>query len=279
MPGTITTWPDSLPLTTAKPYVQATAVSPSHLPIMTEFADRVVFITGGASGIGAASARAFAACGARVVIGDVQHALAQSVAHEVGGFAVACNVRDDAEVAAAVARAVEHYGTIDIAINAAGIGGAEVRTADYPVDTWDAVVDVNLNGVFRAMRHQLPVMLAAGRGVIVNVASVAGLGGFPRHSAYAASKHGVIGLTRSAALEYARKGIRINALCPGFTLTPMVQGMLDAGLPVEELTARVPAGRLGTAEEMADTVLYLCSTASAFMVGHALAVDGGIVAA
>jgi NAD(P)-dependent dehydrogenase (short-subunit alcohol dehydrogenase family) len=178
-----------------------------------------------------------------------------------------------------VARAVEHYGTIDIAINAAGIGGAEVRTADYPVETWDAVVDVNLNGVFRAMRHQLPVMLAAGRGVIVNVASVAGLGGFPRHSAYAASKHGVIGLTRSAALEYARKGIRINALCPGFTLTPMVQGMLDAGLPVEELTARVPAGRLGTAEEMADTVLYLCSTASAFMVGHALAVDGGIVAA
>ena len=192
---------------------------------------------------------------------------------------MACNVRDDTEVAAAVARAVEHYGTIDIAINAAGIGGAEVRTADYPVDTWDAVVDVNLNGVFRAMRHQLPVMLAAGRGVIVNVASVAGLGGFPRHSAYAASKHGVIGLTRSAALEYARKGIRINALCPGFTLTPMVQGMLDAGLPVEELTARVPAGRLGTAEEMADTVLYLCSTASAFMVGHALAVDGGIVAA
>ena len=113
----------------------------------------------------------------------------------------------------------------------------------------------------------------------MNVASVAGLGGFPRHSAYAASKHGVIGLTRSAALEYARKGIRINALCPGFTLTPMVQGMLDAGLPVEELTARVPAGRLGTAEEMADTVLYLCSPASAFMVGHALAVDGGIVAA
>jgi NAD(P)-dependent dehydrogenase (short-subunit alcohol dehydrogenase family) len=246
---------------------------------MTEFADRVVFITGGASGIGAASARAFAACGARVVIGDVQQAMAQSVAHEVGGFAVACDVRDDTAVAAAVASAVDRYGTIDIAVNAAGIGGAEVRTADYPVETWDAVVDVNLNGVFRAMRHQLPVMLAAGRGVIVNVASVAGLGGFPRHSAYAASKHGVIGLTRSAALEYARKGIRVNALCPGFTLTPMVQGMLDAGLPVEELTARVPAGRLGTADEMADTVLYLCSTASAFMVGHALAIDGGIAAA
>jgi NAD(P)-dependent dehydrogenase (short-subunit alcohol dehydrogenase family) len=205
--------------------------------------------------------------------------MAQSVAHEVGGFAVACDVRDDTAVAAAVASAVDRYGTIDIAVNAAGIGGAEVRTADYPVETWDAVVDVNLNGVFRAMRHQLPVMLAAGRGVIVNVASVAGLGGFPRHSAYAASKHGVIGLTRSAALEYARKGIRVNALCPGFTLTPMVQGMLDAGLPVEELTARVPAGRLGTADEMADTVLYLCSTASAFMVGHALANDGGIAAA
>ena len=160
----------------------------------------------------------------------------------------------------------------------AGVGGAEVRTAEYPPDVWEAVIDINLTGVWRSMRHQIPVMLAAGRGTIVNVASVAGLQGFPRHSAYAASKHGVVGLTRTASLEYGRKGIRINALCPGFTLTPMVQSMLDAGLPESELTARVPLGRLGTADEMADTVLYLCSAASAFMVGHALAVDGGLTA-
>ena len=245
---------------------------------MSEFTNRVVFITGGASGIGAASARAFAAQGARVVVGDVQRDLAEVVAREVGGLAVACDVRDDAMVAAAVARTVEQFGALDIAVNAAGVGGAEVRTAEYPPDVWDAVIDINLTGVWRCMRHQIPVMLAAGRGTIVNVASVAGLQGFPRHSAYAASKHGVVGLTRTAALEYGRKGIRINALCPGFTLTPMVQGMLDAGLSESELTARVPLGRLGTANEMADTVLYLCSSASAFMVGHALAVDGGLTA-
>ena len=245
---------------------------------MSEFTNRVVFITGGASGIGAASARAFAAQGARVVVGDVQRDLAEVVAREVGGLAVACDVRDDAMIAAAVAHTVEQFGALDIAVNAAGVGGSEVRTAEYPPDVWDAVIDINLTGVWRCMRHQIPVMLAAGRGTIVNVASVAGLQGFPRHSAYAASKHGVVGLTRTAALEYGRKGIRINALCPGFTLTPMVQGMLDAGLSESELTARVPLGRLGTANEMADTVLYLCSSASAFMVGHALAVDGGLTA-
>ena len=245
---------------------------------MSEFTDRVVFITGGASGIGAASARAFAAQGARVVVGDVQHERAVAVAREVGGLAVSCDVRDDAMVAAAVARTLGHFGALDIAVNAAGVGGAEVRTAEYPPHVWDAVIDINLTGVWRCMRHQIPVMLTAGRGTIVNVSSVAGLGGFPRHAAYAASKHGVVGLTRTAALEYGRRGIRINALCPGFTLTPMVQDMLDAGLSENELTARVPLGRLGTANEMADTVLYLCSSASAFMVGHALAVDGGLTA-
>ncbi len=245
---------------------------------MSEFTDRIVFITGGASGIGAASARAFAAQGAHVVVGDVQLERAELVAREVSGLAVPCDVRDDAMIGAAIARTVAHFGTLDIAINAAGVGGAEVRTAEYPPDVWEAVIDINLTGVWRSMRHQIPVMLAAGRGTIVNVASVAGLQGFPRHSAYAASKHGVVGLTRTASLEYGRKGIRINALCPGFTLTPMVQSMLDAGLPESELTARVPLGRLGTADEMADTVLYLCSAASAFMVGHALAVDGGLTA-
>jgi NAD(P)-dependent dehydrogenase (short-subunit alcohol dehydrogenase family) len=128
------------------------------------------------------------------------------------------------------------------------------------------------------MRHEIPTMLGTGGGVIVNVASVAGLKGFAKHAAYAASKHGVVGLTRTAALEYGRKGMRINALCPGFTLTPMVQQMIDAGLPAEQLAARVPSGRLGTPEEIAETVLYLFSPASAFMNGHALAIDGGLSA-
>jgi NAD(P)-dependent dehydrogenase (short-subunit alcohol dehydrogenase family) len=153
-----------------------------------------------------------------------------------------------------------------------------LRTAEYSPSDWETVIDINLNGVWRCMRHQIPAMLARGGGAIVNVASVAGLGGFPRHPAYAASKHGVVGLTRTAGLEYAKRGIRINALCPGFTLTPMVQQMLDAGLPADVLAARVPLGRLGTADEVAASAVYLCSNAASFMIGHALAVDGGLTA-
>ena len=188
------------------------------------------------------------------------------------------DVRNDGDLEAGVAQAVRSFGRLDLALNSAGIGGPEVRTAEYQAADWDLVIDVNLTGVWRSMRHEIPAMLATGGGVIVNVASVAGLNGFPRHPAYAASKHGVVGLTKTAALEYGRKGIRINALCPGFTLTPMVQQMLDAGLAQDDLAQRVPLGRLGTPEEIGATVLYLCSSASAFMIGHALAIDGGIVA-
>ena len=249
----------------------------------SEFAGKVVFISGGASGIGRATALSLAAQHACVVVADVQAAAAESTARDVialGGqaMALACDVRDDHAVAAAVAAAVSRFHHLDIAVNAAGIGGPEVRTAEYDPDEWQRVIDVNLNGVWRCMRHQIPAMLATGAGVIVNVASVAGLIGFPRHPAYAASKHGVVGLTRTAALEYGRRGIRINVLCPGFTLTPMVQQMIDAGLPQETLASRVPVGRIGTADEMAASVLYLCSAASGYMNGHAMAVDGGITA-
>ncbi|MBI2795338.1 MAG: glucose 1-dehydrogenase [Gemmatimonadetes bacterium] len=248
-----------------------------------EFAGKVALITGGATGIGRAAALQLAAQGALVVIADVALEAARQTAADcvsAGGKAlpVACNVRDDGQVASAVAAAVDTYGQLDIAINAAGIGGREVRTADYDPADWDAVIDINLTGVWRSMRHEIPAMLRKQSGCIVNVASVAGLNGFPRHPAYAASKHGVIGLTKTAALEYGRKGLRINALCPGFTLTPMVQQMLDAGLPKDDLAARVPLGRLGTPEEVAASALYLCSSAAAFMIGHSLAVDGGIVA-
>ncbi len=249
----------------------------------SEFAGKVAFITGGASGLGRASAQHLAAQGAHVAIADIQHDAAHALAAEIessGGRAIAVpvNVRRDDEIEAAVHATVAAFGRLDIAINAAGIGGPELRTAEYPPEAWDLVIDVNLNGVWRSMRHEIPAMLERGGGVIVNVASVAGLGGFPRHPAYAASKHGVVGLTRTAALEYGKRGIRINALCPGFTLTPMVQQMIDAGLPAEQLAARVPLGRLATADEVAATALYLCSSASAFMVGHALAIDGGITA-
>jgi|JI10StandDraft_1071094.scaffolds.fasta_scaffold01129_4 NAD(P)-dependent dehydrogenase (short-subunit alcohol dehydrogenase family) len=266
--------------------------SPPHA-----FQGRVAFITGGASGLGKAAALQLLAVGARVVIADVEIDAAhewttradarseRTAGHTVGGdavtdraIAVRCDVRDDLDVAQAVATAVTAFGRLDIAINAAGIGGPEVRTAEYAPDEWHRVIDVNLNGVWRAMRHEIPAMLAAGGGAIVNVSSTAGLVGFPRHPAYAASKHGVVGLTRTAALEYAKKGIRINAVCPGFTLTPMVQQMIDAGLPQAQLESRVPMGRLGTVDEVAATIVYLCSPASAFMTGHALAIDGGISA-
>ena len=249
----------------------------------SEFSGKVAFITGGATGIGRAAALQLAALGAKVAIADValENATRTAADCEAAGgtaLAIAMNVRSDEQVAAAVQATVTAFGAIDIAINAAGVGGPEVRTADYAPADWDAVIDINLTGVWRCMRHQIPVMLARKSGCIVNVASVAGLNGFPRHPAYAASKHGVIGLTKTAALEYGRKGLRINALCPGFTLTPMVQSMLDAGLPAEELAARVPLGRLGTPEEVAASALYLCSNAAAFMIGHALTIDGGIVA-
>ncbi|MEQ1693189.1 MAG: SDR family oxidoreductase, partial [Gemmatimonas sp.] len=228
----------------------------------SEFNGRVAFITGGASGLGRAAAQQLAAQGARVVIADVQTDVAESFARELTStgaeaIAVTCDVRDDRAVEIAVSTTVATFGRIDIAINAAGIGGPEVKTADYAPDDWDRVIDVNLNGVWRCMRYEIPAMLAVGGGAIVNVASVAGLIGFPRHPAYAASKHGVVGLTKTAALEYGRKGLRINALCPGFTLTPMVQQMIDAGLPQDELTSRVPLGRLGTADEVAAAALFL----------------------
>lgn len=254
-----------------------------------ELAGRVAVVTGGASGIGRAAAHALAQAGAQVVVADVDAARAQAVADEVhagGGtaLAVAADVTDDAAVRAMVAAAVTTFGGLDLAVNAAGVGGVEAPTHAHPEDAWRRTIDVNLTGVWRCMRHQVPAMLARGAQTgrtttIVNVASVAGLVGFPAHAAYAASKHGVVGLTRTAALEYARRGLRVNAVCPGFTDTPMVELMTGDDPEREaQLARRVPLGRLGTPAEIAAGVLYLCSDAAAFVIGHALVLDGGIVA-
>lgn len=258
------------------------------------FDGRVALITGGGSGIGRATALAFARLGARLVLGDVSEeglgetrALLDAAGVSASDVRTArTDVRRDEDLAALVALAAgAGFGRLDFALNSAGVGGVEARAADYPEDDWVRTIDVNLTGVWRSMRYEIPAMLATvhahgGTAAVVNVASVAGVNGFPKHAAYAASKHGVVGLTQSAALEYAQMGIRVNALCPGFTATPMVERITrgDAGREAR-LTARVPLGRLGTVEEIAAAVVYLCSDAAAFMVGHALVLDGGITAA
>jgi len=236
------------------------------------FSGKVVLITGGASGIGRAAAAAFAGEGAKVVVCDVAGGGGE------GAF-VQADVTSAAEIEAAVAHAVELYGGLDYALNSAGVEGVRARVPDYPEDEWERVVRINLTGVFLSMKYEIPALLKRGGGVIVNMASVAGVTGFSGHAGYAASKHGVVGLTKTAAIEYAKKGVRINALCPAYTRTAMVERLLESQPDFgEKLSARVPMGRMATAEEIAAAVLYLCSDAAAFMTGHAMVLDGGIMA-
>jgi len=250
---------------------------------MAAFENRVVLVTGGGSGIGHATALLFATRGARVVVTDIDQAAAEAVAAEIrdaGGEAAALrvDVASAADVERTVATATERFGGVDVSIHNAGMGGMDAATADHTEDVWRRVLDVNLTGVWLCMKHVIPAMLERGGGAIVNVASVAGLVGFPKHAAYAASKHGVVGLTRTAALEYGRQGIRINAVCPGFTRTPMVTDQMLGGSAEAEkqLASRVPLGRLGTPDEIAGAIVYACSDEAGFMVGHALVLDGGI---
>lgn len=245
---------------------------------------RTALVTGAASGIGRATALRLARDGARVVAADVDDAgVAETVRRIEGGGGAALgrrvDVTVDADLAGAVAAAEAAFGGLDVAVNAAGIGGVQAPTADYPEGVWARVVEVNLGGVWRAMRHEIPAMLRRGGGAIVNVSSASGLVGFPLHAAYAASKHAVVGLTRTAALEYARQGVRINCICPGFVDTPMVAPITqgDAGA-ARELGRRMPVGRLGTVEEVAAAIAWMASDEAAFLIGHALAFDGGIAA-
>lgn len=200
---------------------------------------------------------------------------------KAGGDAlfVKADVTHSQDVKKIVVESVEKFGSLDFAVNNAGALSAEARTGDYSEEDWRRLIDINLTGVFLCMKYELQQMAKQNNGVIVNMASIAGITGFPRNSAYAASKHGVVGLTKSAAIEYARKGIRINAVCPGYTLTPMAETAMKLRGELEgELEKRVPLGRLGKPEEIAKAIIYLCSDSAAFILGHSLVLDGGIAA-
>jgi NAD(P)-dependent dehydrogenase (short-subunit alcohol dehydrogenase family) len=245
---------------------------------------KVALVTGGGSGIGRATALVFAREGAKVVVADIMVDGGEETVRLVkaaGGEAVfiKTDVSKPTDVAAMVQKAVATYGRLDCAHNNAGIEGATGKTADYREEDWDRVISINLTGVWLCMKYEIPQMLKQGGGAIVNTASDAGLLGVPQMPAYVASKHGVAGLTKTAALEYAKAGIRVNAVCPGVIKTPMVE-RITGQRPgrVERMTAVEPVGRMGKPEEIAEAVVWLCSDASSFVTGLPMPVDGGIAA-
>ena len=245
---------------------------------------KIALITGAGSGIGRASALTFAREGAKVAVADKLVDGGQEtvrIVEAAGGTAsfIEVDVSDAASVEAMVNATVETYGRIDCAYNNAGIEGQVAPTDSYADDMFDKVIAVNLTGVWLCMKYEIPRLLEHGGGAIVNTASGAGLIGVAGLSAYVASKHGVIGLTKTAALEYAKSGIRVNAVCPGLIQTPMVE-RLTADQPQlgEALVAMEPVGRTGRPEEIAESVVWLCSDAASFVTGHAMSVDGGFVA-
>ena len=249
------------------------------------FNETVAVVTGAASGIGRETARQFAAEGARVLVSDVnEDGGAETVRSigEGGGEAVfmRCDVSDADAVARLVDGAVERWGRIDVMVNNAGVGGTRAPTQDYPDEDWARTLAVNAGGVFYGTKHALRHMVPAGRGAVVNVASVAGIAGFAGSVAYCASKHAVVGVTRAAAMEAARKGVTVNAVCPVFTDTPMVDDIkkYDPKLG-DRLEATIPVGRLGTVAEIAAAVLYLSGPDARFITGVALPLDGGLTAA
>jgi NAD(P)-dependent dehydrogenase (short-subunit alcohol dehydrogenase family) len=250
----------------------------------SQFADSVALVTGGAAGIGKAAALAFSAQGAKVALCDVKVERGEEVAHSIvksGGHAIfiQADVSKPADVERLVGSAVKKFGRIDHAFNNAGIEGQMATTTECSEENFDRTIAINLKGVWLCMRSEIQQMLRQGGGSIVNMSSVAGLVGFASLPAYVASKHGVIGLTKSAALEYAKQGIRINAICPGVIHTEMIDRVTGRNPEVEKQFVNLePLGRMGTPEEIAAGALWLCSSSASFVTGHALTVDGGLVA-
>jgi NAD(P)-dependent dehydrogenase (short-subunit alcohol dehydrogenase family) len=246
-------------------------------------AGKVALVTGAGSGIGRATALAFARQGAAVAVADVDDAGGEQTVAQIGqagGAAIFlhADVSREADVAAMIGQVVASYGRLDYAHNNAGIGGRGGPLAEADEGDWDRVLAVNLKGVWLCMKHEIRQMLAQGGGAIVNTASVAGLIGAEGLGVYAASKHGVVGLTKTGALEYARAGIRVNAVCPGFIATPMVERFTGGDPHANARLARAnPQGRIGAPEEVAAAVVWLCSDAASLINGHALAIDGGLV--
>ena len=245
---------------------------------------KIALVTGANGGIGLASAEALAREGARLMLSDLDERRGREIAASFNDRGTpaefkACNVTEAKSVEALVAAAVERFGRIDCAFNNAGIEHPQQRLADHDDDDFDRVIAVNLKGVYLCLKHELRQMLKQGHGVIVNTASLAGLGGVPQLGGYAASKHGVVGLTRTAALEYARKGIRVNALCPGFTNTEMVQRLIGSRPELKPAYENAsPMRRMAEPAEMANVVVFLCSDASSYVNGQCYAVDGGMTA-
>ena len=245
---------------------------------------KVALVTGASSGIGRASALAFSREGAKVAVADVSVEGGEetvSLVKKAGGDAlfVKMDVAKAAEVEALVARVVQAYGRLDCAFNNAGIEGGAGNTQNYPEDEWDRTININLKGVWLCMKYEIPAMLKNGGGAIVNTASTAGLVGYRGGSAYVASKHGVVGLTKTAALEYAKQNVRVNAVCPGAIDTPMM-GRLTSHRPerAARMAASEPVGRMGQPSEIAEVVVWLCSGAASFVTGLAMAADGGMTA-